>query len=194
MAALLAPTVSSAQQAPPAPPKATPSRARPRKVKAPVPTVSFPTFEMTPDGGSRLTVQLAGGAVNVTEHPAAGVMTYVLEGTRIDVGNDANALETYYYNTPVQRAKLRAAKKDAELIVWLRADVKPTQSRVNNPDGTTTLQIDFPAGSYLTSDVTNADRPPPVAAAPSVTADRARRRGARGKAPPPSNKAGPPAP
>jgi hypothetical protein len=115
------------------------------------PLATFPGFEQLPDGGSRLFVQL-NQAVPVEERRAAGSITYVLKGAHLRVHNDSNALVTVHFNTPVFRARLTPQGNDLLFVVELRSAATPTFKMTSNQDKTSTLQIDFPKGEFLTGD------------------------------------------
>ncbi len=115
------------------------------------PTATFPGFEQLPDGGSRLLVQLS-SLVPVEERRAAGSVTYVLRGAHLRVNNDANALVTVHFNTPVYRAALKAQGADLLFLLELRSAVSPTFKVVDHEDKTATLQVDFPKGAFLPGD------------------------------------------
>ena len=115
------------------------------------PLATFPGFEALPDGGSRLFVQL-NQAVPVEERRAAGSVTYVLKGAHLRVHNDSNALVTVHFNTPVFRARLVPQGNDLLFILELRGAATPTFKLNANQDKTSTLQIDFPKGDFLSGD------------------------------------------
>jgi hypothetical protein len=126
-----------------------PTRAHAHHASGPVATL--PGFELLPEGGSRLFVQLTAN-VQVAEKPVAGGITYVLKGAHILKRNNENALVTVHFNTPVSRARLLPAGGDLHFVVDLRQNVKPTWKLVPAKDGATVLQIDFPGGDYLPHD------------------------------------------
>jgi hypothetical protein len=158
-----------------------------RAAKAPPPGVNvatLPGFEVLPDGGSRLFVQLTGNP-QVDEKKAAGSITYVIKGARILRRNNRNALETAHFNTPVLRARLVPSGHDLHFVVDLRQNVAPkwqltansTSSakpenaavsangprpeKANEAQGGATmmLAIDFPKGDFLPAQV-NVPPPP----------------------------------
>ena len=122
-----------------------------RAVRRSGPLATFPGFEALPDGGSRLFVQL-NQAVPVEERRAAGSVTYVLKGAHLRVHNDSNALVTVHFNTPVFRARLTPQGNDLLFILELRSAATPTFKMTANQDKTSTLQIDFAKGEFLTGD------------------------------------------
>jgi hypothetical protein len=114
-----------------------------------VAVATYPGFQMRDDGGSRVFVNLT-KSVDVEEHKAAGVVTYLLKGARVVHRNNENALVTVLFNTPVTRAKLTDAPghKGILLVIDLRGDASPTY-KLDTADGATRLIVDFPQGQYL---------------------------------------------
>jgi hypothetical protein len=128
------------------------SHARAHHASGPVATL--PGFELLPEGGSRLFVQLTSN-VQVAEKTVAGGLTYVLKGAHVLKRNNENALVTVHFNTPVTRARLLPAGGDLHFVVDLRQNVKPTWKLVPAKDGATVLEIDFPGGDYLPHDASS---------------------------------------
>lgn len=156
------------------------ARAAPRRAG---PVATFPGFEQLHDGGSRLFVHLS-QSVPVEERRAAGTVTYVLKGAHLRVHNDANALVTVHFNTPVFRARLAPQGNDLHFILELRSAASPTFKVQDNQDKTATLQIDFPKGDFLRGD--GSETLPSAAARPGVGSGRSARgtKGRRPAAPP----------
>ena len=119
------------------------------------PQVRAPGFEMTGDGGSRVFVSLS-SKVAVEERRAEGTITYVLKGTSVRARNNTLALVTEHFNTPVLRARLVPRGADLHLVVDLRAASAPTWRIAEGADGTAALQIDFPAGTFVTPEEPSA--------------------------------------
>lgn len=138
-------------------PKKTAKSARATKATRQGPIAILPGFAMRSDGTSVVYVELTGPA-QVEEHVAKGFVTYVLKDTLIDRANNKNPLETAFYDTPVLRAQLRGVKKepDAELVIELRAEVKPTY-KVLTEKGQSRLEVVFPAGQYARADLDPAE-------------------------------------
>jgi len=135
------------------------------------PLATFPGFEQLPDGGSRFFVHVSQN-VAVEERRAQGTVSYVLRGAHLRVNNDANALVTVHFNTPVFRARLTQQGSDLLFVLEMRSAATPTFKMGENTDKTATLQVDFAKGDFLTGNETlPADVRNP---GPS-------RRGARGK-------------
>ncbi|HVJ89546.1 MAG TPA: hypothetical protein VM580_07055, partial [Labilithrix sp.] len=117
--------------------------------------VNMPGFEATPDGGSRLFVQLS-ERVPVDERKANGTITYVLKGASPRVWNNTNALETIHFNTPVSRARLVPHGGDVHFVVELRTAASPTWSVSESKDKGVMLTIDFPKGDFMDAAATPA--------------------------------------
>jgi hypothetical protein len=158
------------------------------------PVATLPGFEMLPDGGSRLFVVVS-KPINVEERHTQRVLTYVLKGTEVQCRNNENSLVTVHFNTPVTRARLLPFGRDLHFSVDLRADAAPAWKVVNGSDGTATVQIDFPPGTFLPANgvvdetyygVQRADAvPPPPPNGPPPPAPQRRWRQASRQAPPP---------
>jgi hypothetical protein len=156
------PPASAVQPAPAAPPAPVATAAVTLRAPAPSsrpaahrakahsegPIATLPGFEMLPDGGSRLFVEVS-QTFGVEEKKTQRTLTYVLRGARVVHRNNENALVTVHFNTPVTRARLLPSGHDLLFSIDLRADATPTWKIVNESDGTATLQIDFPKGSFL---------------------------------------------
>lgn len=156
-----------------------------KKAKDPGPEASFPGFEMLPDGGSRVFVDIT-RKVEVVEHVSPGLVTYTLKGVHVPSSNDQNALETYYYNTPVVRAKLRKAKKETDLFIQLRGDAQPTFRIVDMRSGAVRLEVDFKPGSFAAS-----EKDPPPATVVDRDKPRTKKKGGGQNAPSPPPAKGP---
>jgi len=158
----------------------------------PYPVATLPGFEMLPDGGSRLFVEVTRN-VNVEERRTERVLTYVLKGTRVIYRNNENSLVTVHFNTPVTRARLLPSGGDLLFSVDLRADAAPAWKMVGGNDGGATLQVDFPRGNFLPTgeiDETSYGGPRPASAPPAPPdgpkATAPKRRAANKQGPPPA--------
>ncbi len=140
----LAAPAASAEEAKPRPKIAAAKKIA--KAKETGPTARFPGFESLDGGGSRIFVELS-KPVSVSEQASDLILTYSLGDVRIETGNDKNALETYFLETPVLRARLRRHKKDTVLEIVLRAQAT-AKHRVVETSGGARLEVDFPPGKY----------------------------------------------
>lgn len=113
------------------------------------PVATLPGFEMLPDGGSRLFVDLS-QSVPVEERKAQGSVTYVLKGAHLEHRNNANALVTVHFNTPVWRAKLVPSGGDLLFVVEMRSQAAQGAMKMTpGAGGATRLTVDFAKGEYL---------------------------------------------
>jgi hypothetical protein len=135
-----------------------------KKDKAPRPEVTFTGFHVFADGSSRIWVRLT-HAVNVEQVSTRGKVTFVLKGAKVPGRNNKNPLNTSHFTSSVMSARLVATKSDTELVINLKQAVIPKHRVVARPDGTTSVQIDFPA-PLPGAEVFQAppDEPPPKAA------------------------------
>jgi hypothetical protein len=108
---------------------------------------TLPGFEMLPDGGSRIFVELTHNAT-VAEKRDARTLSYVIRGARVNLRNNENALVTVHFNTPVTRARILPVHGDVVLSIELRADTPAAWRVVDGAEGSV-LQIDFPKGAFL---------------------------------------------
>lgn len=123
-------------------------KANGKKTKKPTgPAVVFSGVQMVSGGGSKIFVEIT-GTTKVTEGKSAGALSYVLDNVHTDIQNHRNPLELVYHNTPVLRAKLRPSKQDTEVLLEMRADVKPKVQVVDLPGGGARVEFEFPAGNY----------------------------------------------
>jgi hypothetical protein len=119
------------------------------------PLATFPGFEQLADGGTRFFVEL-NQSVPVDERRAPGSITYVLHGAHLRVHNDANALVTVHFNTPVFRARLTPQGNDLLFVLELRSAVTPTFKVADSADHKAMLQIDFAKGDFIPGDGTES--------------------------------------
>lgn len=140
------------------------------------PLATFPGFEQLNDGGTRFFVHVSQN-VAVEERKAQGSISYVLRGAHLRVNNDANALVTVHFNTPVFRARLTQQGNDLVFVLELRAAATPTFKISENTDKTATLQVDFAKGDFLTGNETL----PAEVRTPSRRGGRGKGRGAQGR-------------
>ncbi len=117
-------------------------------VPADAPIATFPGFEMLPDGGTRVFVQVSKN-VAVEERHGSSSLTYVLKGAHVLKRNNTNPLVTIHMNTPVASARLVPSGSDVDFVVTLRASSTPTWKVAQSGDGASRLEIDFPKGTFV---------------------------------------------
>jgi len=123
-------------------------------------TVTWPGFQMLPDGRSRFFVQTT-GPVTHEPFPEQGRYVLLLRNARMHLRNTRRPLVTRFFDTPVRSAKLLRRGKDLAFVLELRPGVtaRPNVRQEGGAPGTTYryLYIEFPDGDWLPA----ADRPPP---------------------------------
>lgn len=110
--------------------------------------VTWPGFQMRADGSSRFFLQTT-GVVTVTTQVAPHRFVVTLRDTKIFLDNNAHALDTRFFNTPVTRAYAKRHGKDVTFVMEMRGDVTPSVTQETQPSGYNFVFIDFAAGSYL---------------------------------------------
>lgn len=108
------------------------------------PVVTWPGFQMTQDG-SRLFFAVSGTNLQIDAPQSAnGRVVYRLHNASIYLHNTRRPLETGGFATPVERAYVRQARRDVELVVELRAQSQGNLTQQQGPDGVTFVLLDFP--------------------------------------------------
>ena len=114
------------------------------------PVVTWPGFQMTPDGGSRIFVQTT-VEVKPTLQKDGPNWTVVIPGVALPPGNARLPLDTQYFNTPVKNARLKAREGGGVAIhIELKAPKAPApQLRTEKaPNGYFFVYIEFGPGNY----------------------------------------------
>lgn len=113
------------------------------------PVVTWPGFQMTPDGGSLVFVQ-AGQPVTVERKDKGSKLVLILPGMSLPAGNTRRPLETSFFNTPVTRVHLKKHKKGVALVLHLRSGAEPQVTTESAPSGYHFVMVRFAPGEYLT--------------------------------------------
>jgi hypothetical protein len=103
---------------------------------------SLPGFRVLPDGRSLVSLEVS-GRVPVTQSIAAGRVRYHLAGVSVPARTNRFDLPTDFFATPVGRVRLYAADGGADLVIELRAPVRPT-ARVRQSDRGVVLRVELP--------------------------------------------------
>jgi hypothetical protein len=117
--------------------------------------VTWTGFQMKPEGGSRVFVQLTAEAPYQVTETAHGVQVSI-KGARLHLRNNGRALETKFFATPVQ--KVRASEKGGQVTVLIETRAKSAHAeRTESQGGYVFLLIDFPTdpGATETTATTN---------------------------------------
>lgn len=152
-----------------------PAAAAARK-KAPL-TITWPGFQMRPDGSSRVFIQST-APLETQPSAAAGRYALHLPNARIAAETNRLPLDTRYFNTPVTRVSLKADRGGATLLLELRSEVTPQISSEQGNAGYYFTYIELPKGSYMAG---ASPAPAPEAASPAAVSGKAEPR-ARTKA------------
>jgi hypothetical protein len=122
--------------------------------------VTWPGFQLLPDGRSRIFIQMTGLASHEVSRKGQRLEVR-LKDTKLPGSNNKRRLITRYFNTPVLETRLRARKGDVVASLQLREPIEPVLSSETAASGYRFLYITFPAGKY----VANAQTPPPASTA-----------------------------
>ncbi len=107
------------------------------------PTVTFPGFEVMPDGKSVITVQVR-GPVTVSEQKAEGRLIYVMSGVSVPEKVNRLPLLTQHFPTQVTSITMEQAAGGAQLTVDLREPAKATHRVSEREGGGSILTITLP--------------------------------------------------
>lgn len=128
--------------------------------------VTWPGFQMLPDGRSRIFIQMTG----LVSHQVSRTNRRVdvrLKNAKLPGSNNKRRLITRYFNTPVLETRLRARKGDVVVSLQLREAIEPVVSSETGPSGYRFLYLTFPAGKYVENAQTLPPAPVPAAATPA---------------------------
>lgn len=130
------------------------ARARPAKL------LTWPGFQATPGGGSRFFLQVS-GPVQIETRSAQGRFEVVLKNTRAHLRNTFRPLDTRFFSTPVDRAKVERRRRDLAVVFSLRAEATPTVTQAVGEGGFHFVYVDFPVGAWATPEATSPAPPAP---------------------------------
>jgi hypothetical protein len=128
--------------------------------------VTWPGFQMRPDGSSRVFLQST-APITVTPSQQGNLLRLDLGEIRVSGETNQFALVTRFFDTPVTRVQLKGGKRTV-LEIELRAAAQPTISSERAQSGFHFTYIDFPKGSYLTKAAPAAGSPAAAAPAPAA--------------------------
>jgi hypothetical protein len=111
-------------------------------------TITWPGFQMRPDGSSRVFVQ---STTALELQPTAAPGKYALHLPRAHVSGGTNRLplDTRFFNTPVTKVSLSSDRTGVTIVLELRAEVAPNVSSERGSAGYFFTYIDLPKGSYV---------------------------------------------
>jgi hypothetical protein len=110
--------------------------------------VTWPGFQMLPDGGSRVFVQTS---IEVTPElkREGDNWQIILAGVALPPGNARRPLDTHYFNTPVKSVRTHAKGQTVAVILDMRAKLKPNVRTERAANGYFFTYLDFPPGNFL---------------------------------------------
>jgi hypothetical protein len=143
------------------------------------PAITWPGFQMQPDGSSRVFVQIT-TQVDVSAALVDGKVIVDFGNVSIAGSNNRRPLVTKFFNTPVTSVEVKRANKRTTLVLTMRAPIEPRVSQEQAKSGFHFVYVDFPPGSYLPKELQAAAPPPgplpapdpPEAARPEAAATR----------------------
>lgn len=135
--------------------------------------MTWPGFQMRPDGGSRVFVQVTEAPVFTVRREGARWVV-LLKDTGIHLKTNRLPLETQFFATPVQRVRIERIKKDVAIVLELRDDATPEVRTEAAPNGYHYVLIDFaPTVPVAPAKTPPASRPSsPPATRPSAPAEK----------------------
>ncbi|MEM9191260.1 MAG: AMIN domain-containing protein [Myxococcota bacterium] len=137
------------------------SRARERGNRV----LTWPGFQPRPDGASRFFVQMT-APVQPQVLREENRIVVVLPNTSVHLTNTRRSLETRFFNTPVNRARVERRGRNLAIVLELRSRVSPQVSSQTAQNGYHFVFIEFPPGEHLPEEL----RPPePVTESPADT-------------------------
>ncbi|MEY4582887.1 MAG: hypothetical protein RL701_7590 [Pseudomonadota bacterium] len=113
-------------------------------------TITWPGFQMRPDGSSRVFIQST-APIEAQPTAAAGKFVVHLPGARVAADTNRLPLDTRFFNTPVTKVSLSVDRTGATLALELRSEVTPQISSERDNTGYYFTYIDLPKGSYVAS-------------------------------------------
>jgi hypothetical protein len=110
--------------------------------------VTWPGFQMMPDGGSRVFVQTSAAVkADLKRDGAAWVLTF--RGAKLPPGNARLPLDTHFFNTPVVNVRVKAVGKGVAVIIRTRGKkIEPKVRTEQAENGYFFTYVEFPPGQY----------------------------------------------
>lgn len=113
------------------------------------PTITWPGFQMLPDGSSRVFIQSTAPIEPKVVPAADGKFSIDLPGARVAARTNRLPLDTRFFNTPVTKVSLNVLRSGATLQLDLRAPVTPHVSSERGAAGYYFTYIELPKGEYV---------------------------------------------
>jgi hypothetical protein len=125
------------------------------------PTITWPGFQMQADGSSRVFIQ-SSVPMEAKVLPAAnGKYELQFPGARVAAKTNRLPLDTRYFNTPVSKVSVSAARSGAVVQLELRSPVAPKITSELGAAGYFFTYIELPKGEYVKQSASASNNPPP---------------------------------
>jgi len=112
--------------------------------------VTWPGFQMLPDGGSRVFVQTTiEVAPELKREGQSDNWQVVLAHVSLPAGNARRPLDTQFFNTPVKSVRTVARGAGVAVVLSMRAKLKPVVRTERATSGYFFTYLEFPPGSFL---------------------------------------------
>jgi hypothetical protein len=112
--------------------------------------VTWPGFQMMPDGGSRVFVQTSTEVTPELKRDGQSDNWQLLLGNvSLPAGNARRPLDTQFFNTPVKSVRTLSRGKGVAVMLVMRAKLKPIVRTERAQSGYYFTYLEFPAGSFL---------------------------------------------
>ncbi|MDB4988776.1 MAG: hypothetical protein JWN04_3954 [Myxococcaceae bacterium] len=112
--------------------------------------VTWPGFQMLPDGGSRVFVQTSIAVTpELKRDGQSDNWQLFLPSVALPAGNARRPLDTQYFNTPVKSVRTVLRGKGVAVLLSMRAKLKPIVRTERAASGYFFTYLEFPAGSFL---------------------------------------------
>ena len=109
--------------------------------------VTWPGFQMLPDGSSRVFVQTSVQVEPEIKRDGDGVQVF-LPHVSLPPGNARLALATHYFNTPVESVRAVARGQGVVVLLAMRAKMLPILRTERAASGYFFTYLEFPPGNY----------------------------------------------
>jgi len=106
------------------------------------PTVTWPGFQMTPDGGSRVFVQTTSEITPELKRGGGGFLL-MLPGVALPPGNARLPLDTHFFKTPVQRVHAKQQGSGVVVTIQVKGKVEPKLRTEKAPNGYFFTYVEF---------------------------------------------------
>jgi hypothetical protein len=113
------------------------------------PTITWPGFQMRPDGSSRVFIQSTAPLEPKVLSSAGTKFELQLPRARVAAKTNRLPLDTRFFNTPVTKVSVSSASGGAVVQIELRATVTPAVTSETGPTGYFFTYIELPKGDYL---------------------------------------------